>query len=86
MTARLSTGRFFGETLRRQRYDRYTVSEVRYPGGIRIPEHSHERPIVNFVLAGRYTAVLKVRPENGPEKELRRSEIAVVAGQRTTIR
>jgi AraC family transcriptional regulator len=55
MTARLTTGRFFGQTLRRRRYDRYTVSEVRYPGGIRIPEHSHERPIVNFVLAGRYT-------------------------------
>lgn len=55
MTARLSTGRFFGETLRRRRSDRYTVSEVRYPGGIRIPEHSHERPIVNFVLAGGYT-------------------------------
>jgi len=55
MTARLSTGRFFGETLRRRRSDRYTLSEVRYRGGIRIPEHSHERPIVNFVLAGRYT-------------------------------
>lgn len=55
MTARLSTGRFYGETLRRRRSDRYTVSEVRYPGGIRIPEHSHERPIVNFVLAGGYT-------------------------------
>ncbi|HET6342872.1 MAG TPA: helix-turn-helix domain-containing protein [Gemmatimonadota bacterium] len=55
MTARLSTGRFYGETLRRRRSDRFTVSEVRFPGGFRIPEHSHERPIVNFVLAGGYT-------------------------------
>jgi AraC family transcriptional regulator len=55
MTARLTTGRFFGQTLRRRRSELYTVSEVRYPGGIRIPEHSHERPIVNFILAGRYT-------------------------------
>ena len=55
MTARLSTGRFYGETLRRTRSDRFTVSEVRFPGGFQIPEHSHERPIVNFVLAGGYT-------------------------------
>lgn len=57
MTARLTTGRFFGETLRRNRCDGFTVSEVRFPGGIRIPAHSHERPIVNFILAGAYTEI-----------------------------
>lgn len=55
MTAKLTTGRFYGETLRRNRSDRLTVTEVRYPGGFRIPAHSHERPIVNFILAGAYT-------------------------------
>lgn len=57
MTARLTTGRFYGETLRRSRSDGFTVSEVRFAGGIRIPAHSHERPIVNFVLAGAYTEI-----------------------------
>ena len=55
MTARLSTGRFFGRTVRRNRSDRFTISEVSFPGGMRIPEHSHERPILNFILAGAYT-------------------------------
>lgn len=57
MTASLRTGRFFGETLRRNRSNGITVSEVRFSGGIRIPAHSHERPIVNFVLAGAYTEI-----------------------------
>ncbi|MGH7557210.1 MAG: AraC family transcriptional regulator [Gemmatimonadota bacterium] len=57
MTARLTSGRFYGETLRRNRSDRFTVSEVRFPGGFHIPAHSHERPIVNFILAGAYTEI-----------------------------
>jgi hypothetical protein len=47
---------------------------------------THYRSPPGAVLAGRYTAVLKVRPEGGAERELRRFEIAVLAGQRTTIR
>ncbi|MGH7565130.1 MAG: cupin domain-containing protein, partial [Gemmatimonadota bacterium] len=57
MTAMLTTGRFYGETLRRTRSDRFTISEVRFPGGSHIPAHSHERPIVNFVLTGTYTEI-----------------------------
>ncbi len=57
MAARLTAGRFYGETLRRKRSDRFTVSEVRFPGGFHIPAHSHERPIINFVLAGGYTEI-----------------------------
>ena len=55
MTARLAAGRFYGRTLRRSRSDQFTVSEVSFPGGIHIPAHSHERPIINFILAGAYT-------------------------------
>ncbi|MGH7549664.1 MAG: AraC family transcriptional regulator [Gemmatimonadota bacterium] len=57
MTPILSTGRFYGETVRRSRSERFTVTEVRFPGGFHIPAHSHERPIVNFVLAGTYTEI-----------------------------
>lgn len=57
MIAKLTSGRYYGETLRRNRSDRFTVSEVRFPGDFHIPAHSHERPIVNFILAGAYTEI-----------------------------
>lgn len=57
MTAVLTSGRFYGETLRRSRSDRFTLSEVRFPGEFQIPAHAHERPIVNFVLTGTYTEI-----------------------------
>jgi len=55
MTPRLANGRFFGETIRRGLIEGFTVSDVRFPPGARVPRHSHARPIFNFVLAGGYT-------------------------------
>jgi AraC family transcriptional regulator len=51
----LSVGEFFGRTLRRGRASSLTVSELRFEPGARAPEHSHQRPIFNFVLEGGYT-------------------------------
>jgi AraC family transcriptional regulator len=55
MGPRLPGGRFFGTTLRRRRSGELTVSEVEFPAGARVPPHSHEKPIFNFVLSGGYT-------------------------------
>ena len=51
----LPEGEFFGHTLKRDRSPSVIVSEVRFEPGTRAPEHSHERPIFNFVLGGGYT-------------------------------
>lgn len=55
MDRTLSTGRFYGRTIRRREIPGVTVSEVRFPGEVRVPPHAHERPIFNFVLSGGYT-------------------------------
>lgn len=63
----LSEGEFFGQTLKRGRSPSLTVSEVRFPPGARAPEHSHERPIFNFILGGGYTEYWEGRSmECGP--------------------
>lgn len=55
MASRLTTGRFYGETLGRREIPGLTLSEVRFPGEVEVPAHAHARPIFNFVLAGGYT-------------------------------
>lgn len=51
----LLEGEFFGHTLKRDSSSSVIVSEVRFEPRTRAPEHSHERPIFNFVLEGGYT-------------------------------
>ncbi len=55
MAIPLAKGRFFGDTLRRRLIEDFTVSDIRFPPEVRVPRHSHLRPIFNFVLAGAYT-------------------------------
>jgi AraC family transcriptional regulator len=53
-TPKLRPGRYFGQTLRRRAGEQLVVSEVRFPPRVRVPRHSHDRSIFNFVLAGAY--------------------------------
>ena len=55
MERKPSSGGFFGETIRRGQIEGFVVSDVRFAPGVRIPRHSHARPMFNFVLAGGYT-------------------------------
>jgi AraC family transcriptional regulator len=55
MESKPSKGGFFGETVRRGQIEGFVVSDVRFAPDVRIPRHSHTRPMFNFVLAGSYT-------------------------------
>jgi len=52
---RLTSGRFFGQTLRRREVGDLVLADVRYPPGAHLPRHAHERPYFCLIRRGHYT-------------------------------
>jgi AraC family transcriptional regulator len=55
MPERLTSGRFFGRTIRRREVGDLALADVAYPSNSRIPRHAHERPYFCLIRRGRYT-------------------------------
>ena len=55
MTVRLTTGGFYGETLKAFRSPSFRLSETRYTPRLTLPHHSHQSSYFGFVLKGTYT-------------------------------
>lgn len=55
MPERLTSGRFFGQTLHKREVGDLVLADVRYAPGSRLPRHAHERPYFCLILGGSYT-------------------------------
>ena len=51
---RLTSGNFYGETLRQHQVSGFSLSESHYSRGSHLPRHSHESDYFCFVLSGSY--------------------------------
>jgi len=52
---RLTSGRFFGQTLRERKVGDLFLADVSYASGLRVPSHAHERPYFCLIRRGAYT-------------------------------
>jgi AraC family transcriptional regulator len=52
---RLTSGQFFGHTVRKREVGDLVLADVRYASGLRLPRHAHERPYFCFIRRGTYT-------------------------------
>jgi AraC family transcriptional regulator len=55
VTERLTSGRFFGHTLRKRKVGDLVLADVTYASGSRLPRHAHERPYFCLIRRGTYT-------------------------------
>src|SRR5438270_12544400 len=52
---RLTSGRFFGQTLRERKVGDLFLADVSNASGLRVPSHAHERPYFCLIRRGAYT-------------------------------
>lgn len=60
--ARLRPGQFYGEVIKKHRCSGLILSELKYPTGLRLPEHYHQLACFCLLLRGDYSEYLGRKP------------------------